>query len=255
MRTRYYILAGIIAYFAFLVATIPAAPVLSLLEDRLPVTISNVSGTLWNGRAGVIHTKRDISLKNVQWSFRPSGLLLAKAAVDIDAQLNSNPFKSRLSAGISGKLLIDSLDTRLGASDITSLISLPLGELSGEFMLHIDHAVFDPGSVPRINGKINWNQAAVTIAETANLGNVSILINESDKSPLAATISNAGGHLALNGNLTTTDQGAYSLQLTMKPNATASDNLVNSLSMFARKQRNGEFILNNNGNLRQLGVM
>ena len=45
MRRRYYILTGIIAYLAFLVASVPAAPVLSLFEDRLPVTINNVTGT------------------------------------------------------------------------------------------------------------------------------------------------------------------------------------------------------------------
>ena len=255
MRSRFYILTGIIAYLAFLVASVPAAPVLSLFEDRLPVTINNVTGTLWNGRAGSIDTRRNITLKNIHWSFQPWRLLLAKASIRLTAQFNNKPFSSRLSSGISGKLVVDNLDMKLGAADIASLVSLPLGELSGEFALHIDHAVFDPGSVPRIDGSINWNQASITVAETADLGNVTIVLNETEGSPLAATISNSGGHIALNGNFTTTDQGVYTLQLTMKPNSTASDNLVNSLAMFAKKQRNGEFLLNNNGDLKTLGVM
>jgi hypothetical protein len=41
----------------------------------------------------------------------------------------------------------------------------------------------------------------------------------------------------------------------MKPNATASSNLSSSIAMFAKKQSNGEFILNNKGNLKQLGLM
>ncbi len=255
MRYRYYIITAIIAYCTFLIATVPAAPVLSRLEDRLAVTFANVTGTLWSGRAGTVYTRRNITLNNVQWSFQPLRLLLAKASVKVNADYNNKPFNSRLSTGLSGKLMIDNLAIKLGATDITSLISLPLGELSGEFMLHIDHAEFDPGSVPRIDGKLNWNQATITVAETADLGNVSIQFNGTSESPLAATITNAGGHLALNGKLTTNDQGVYSLQLTMKPNSTASDNLINSLAMFAKKQRNGEFILNNNGNLKTLGVM
>jgi general secretion pathway protein N len=255
MRIRYYILSGIIAYFTFLITTIPAAPLLALLQERAPLSISNVTGTLWNGRAGMIDTRRNITLSNVQWSFQPSRLLLAKLSVNVQAEFNNNAFSSTLSTGIGGSLVVNDLDMVLGAADIAPLISLPVGELSGNFILHVDHAVFDPGSVPRIDGKVNWKQAAITVAETAELGDVAILLKATDESPLAALISNAGGQLALNGNFTTTDQGAYSLQVTMKPNATASTNLVNSLAMFAKQQRNGEFILNNNGDLKQLGVM
>ena len=255
MRIRYYIITGIVAYCTFLITTVPAAPVLSLLAERTPVTFTNVTGTLWSGRAGTIYTRRNIILNNVEWSFQPSRLLLAKVSVNVDAEFNNNPFNSQLSTGISGKLVVDKLDMQLDARDIASLVTLPLGELSGEFVLQIDHAIFTPGSVPRIDGKLDWKQATITVAETADLGNVSILVNSTDESPLAATITNAGGHLALNGKFTTTDQGVYALQLAMKPNSTASDNLVNSLAMFAKKQRNGEFILNNSGNLQTLGVM
>ena len=107
----------------------------------------------------------------------------------------------------------------------------------------------------RVNGTLTWIQSSVTISESAYLGNFSVLINEQDESPLSASISNKGGHLALNGTFTTSAQGEYSLQLSMKPNATASSNLSSSIAMFARKQSNGEFIFNNKGNLKQLGLM
>ena len=35
MRTRHYILTGIIAYFVFLITTVPAAPVLGMFKDRM----------------------------------------------------------------------------------------------------------------------------------------------------------------------------------------------------------------------------
>ncbi len=255
MRRRYYILTGIIAYFVFLITTLPAAPVISLFEDSMPIAIRNVSGTLWNGQAGRIDTERNLILKNVQWSFLPWHLLLASAAVDVSAELNNKPINTRLSAGISGRLAVDDLTLKLDAADVEPLIALPIGELSGEFHLRINTATFKQGDVPRIDGTITWNQAAVIVAETADLGNVSILVNEDDNSPLAARISNTGGDVSLNGNFTTTAEGEYTLQLTMKPGNTASDNLVSSLAMFSRKRPNGEFILNNKGNLSQIGLM
>ena len=66
MRSRHYIITGIIAYFVFLVATIPAAPVIGVFEGRIPVSINNVSGTLWNGRANAITTNRNVTLNNVE---------------------------------------------------------------------------------------------------------------------------------------------------------------------------------------------
>ncbi|MGB5679979.1 MAG: type II secretion system protein N [Gammaproteobacteria bacterium] len=254
MRTRHYILTGVVAYFVCLVATLPAAPVIDLFRDRLPVTINNISGSLWSGQASIIITNKLI-LNNAHWSFLPSRLLLAKVAIDVEADLNDNPLNTRLSVGLNGNLIVDGLTTTLGAAELASVVVLPLGELSGGFQLQINKATFQPGTVPRVDGTLDWYQAAVTVVETAELGNVSILMNGNDTSPLTASINNTGGQLILNGGLTTDETGQYMLKLTMKPNASATDNLINSLAMFAKKQRDGAFMLVNNGNLKQLGLM
>jgi hypothetical protein len=255
MRIRTYVLTGIGAYLLFLLTTIPAAPVVGLLAETLPVTINNASGTVWNGSAGSVDTRRNLVLTNVQWSFLPWHLLLASAALDIDAELNNRPVNTRLSAGISGRLALSELELDLDAADVQPLIALPIGKLSGEFQLRINSAAFKQGEVPRIDGTVDWKRAAVTIAETADLGNIAIIVNENEDAPLAARISNKGGDIALNGNFSATGAGDYSLQLNMKPSATASDNLISSLAMFSKKQRNGDFVLNNKGNLAQLGLM
>ena len=255
MRARTYILAGILAYLAFLLATIPASMVINLAADSLPVSIHGVSGTLWKGSASSVDTRRKLVLGNVQWSFRPWHLLLANAAVDLDAELNASPVNARLSTGIGGGLSVDDLTLNLDAADVQPLIALPIGKLSGKFQLRINSASLNPGETPRIDGTVNWNRAAVTVAETANLGNIAIVISENDDAPLAAQISNSGGDITLKGSFTATETGDYSLQLVMTPAATASDNLVSTLAMFSKRQQNGEFVLNNKGNLAQLGLM
>lgn len=254
MRTRQYIIIGIAAYFVFLLTSIPAAPVIGIFKDSLPVSISNISGTLWHGNAGTINTRQNVKLDDVEWSFIPWRLLLARLAFDVNAEFDNSPLTTRVSTGIGKTVVINNLDMKLPASKTASLISLPLGELSGDIHLRIDTARFTQGSVPRVAGTVDWVRAAVTIAETAELGNISMVVSENEESPIMASISNKGGQLALSGNFTTTDQGDYSLKLNMKPNDTAG-NLASSLAMFARKQRNGEFVLNNKGNLKQLGLM
>ena len=255
MRTRYLVLTGVIAYLAFLIASVPAAAVIGLLQDRLPFTVNNVSGTLWNGSAGTVDTRQKIVLKDVAWSFLPSRLLLARATIDVAARLNGKPLTTRVAAGVTGTVTLQDLNVQLDATDVEPFIKLPIGKLSGEFEARIDRARLLQGTVPRVDGTILWNRATVTVAETADLGNVSVQLSETDTSPLSASISNKGGHLSLNGSFAARDKGDYTLQLTLKPNNTASNNLVSSLAMFARKQPNGEFLLNNQGNLAQLGLM
>ena len=88
MRLRSYILTGVAAYLVFLLTAVPASLVVNQFADSLPVKISNVSGTLWNGRAGSVDTGRDLILKNLHWSFLPWRLLLASAAVDMSAEVS-----------------------------------------------------------------------------------------------------------------------------------------------------------------------
>jgi len=109
MRARHYILVGIIAYCVFLITSMPAAPVIGMFKDRIPVTVTNVSGSLWSGQANIIITNKLI-LNNVQWTFLPLRLLLAQAAVNVNAVFNNNPMSSRLSVGLSGNLAFDELN-------------------------------------------------------------------------------------------------------------------------------------------------
>ena len=254
MRTRTYILTGIIAYLVFLIATIPAAPVIGLVKKNLPATIGHVYGTLWQGYASTLQAPNGIRLDNIHWTFLPSRLLLGKAAVNIDAELLNNAISTEVAAGITGKLTAKDLQLNLAAEEVASLINLPIGELTGDFNIMINHASWSKGTVPIVDGRIDWKDATLTIAEMVDLGRVSVLISEEDTSPLSATLNNSDGDLRLNGNITTTATGDYDLQLSMKPLASASTNVANSLAMFARRQPDASYKFTNKGNLQQLGL-
>ena len=254
MRKRTYILTGIIAYLVFLVTTLPASPVVNLVKKDIPARIGSVSGTLWQGYASSIQSNNGIRLDNIYWTFLPSRLLLGKAAVSIDADLLNNTLSTEVAANITGKLSTKDLNLNLTAEDVASLVSLPIGELSGDFNIMINHASWSKGSVPVVDGSITWNEATLTIAETVDLGKVSVLLHEEATSPLSAKLNNTDGDLHLDGNVTTTETGAYELLLKMKPAANASSNIANSLAMFARRKPDGSYEFTNKGNLQQLGL-
>ncbi len=255
MHFRSYFLVGAIAYLIFIITSIPAALVISAFNEHLPVQINNVSGTFWNGQAGKIDSRKGIALAEVKWTVLPWRLLIGSFTIDVYAEHNNTPINSRVSANALGKYTVQNLELNFGASEIASIIALPFGELLGNFNIHVSHASWSKSTVPVINGVIKWNDAAIAVDETADLGDVSMILSEADDMPFAARISNSGGDLSLQGLLSTTEDGTYSLELTMKPTASASNGLVNAMSMFAIKQANGSYIFNNKGNLQQLGLM
>ncbi len=89
MKKRHYLLTAVIAYFVFLIATIPARPVIDLVNGSSPVTIQGVSGTLWNGKAYIVSFE-NIQLKKTEWSFNLWKLFIGSIAIDINSRFSGN---------------------------------------------------------------------------------------------------------------------------------------------------------------------
>lgn len=255
MKSRYYVLTGVLIYALFLISNTPAT-IIQRFDAQLPqFKLQTPGGTLWNGHAQRLTISSRHIIDNPDWSFCGWRLLLGELCVDLNASYLDTPFSAQISAGIAGSFRVSTLTVEADAQKLGELMGLPIGKLSGTASSEINTAVWQHGSVPSADGVITWKNAAITVAETASLGTVSIVLSESDEYPLTATINNKGGHIALNGSVNVLENGAYSLELNLTPNNQATNNLRNSLSMFAQKQANGSFVLKNSGNLKQYGLM
>ena len=256
MKTKHYVITGVVVYFFFLIISIPATLVSGLLDDYLPqLNIQGVNGTLWSGSARSVTISSKYVIDNVNWSFCLWRLLTAEACIDVNASYQNKPVEGQLGVGITGTLEARDLSTEMEAKLLGDLAGLPIGELSGLISIQLESVSWANGLIPHAIGHVEWKDATITIAETANLGNVSAVFSDSDDFPLAATLSNQGGHIALNGESHINDDGTYNIELKLTPNNTASNNLRSSVAMFANKQNDGSFVLKNTGNLKQFGIM
>lgn len=255
MKPRYYVLTGVLIYALFLISSTPAT-IIQRFEEHFPqLKIQGPGGTLWNGHAQRLSISSRHIIDNPSWSFCGWRLLLGELCVDLNASYLDAPLAAQVSAGIGGTVNVNTLTAEVDAQKLGELIRLPIGKLSGTVSSDITTAAWRHGSVPSADGIITWKNAAITVAETASLGDVSIMLSESDEYPLTATINNKGGHIALNGHVNVLENGTYSLELNLVPNNQATNNIRNSLAMFARKQANGSFVLKNSGTLKQYGLM
>ncbi len=254
MKKRHYLLTAIFSYLLFLIFTIPAKPVTDLINEQLSdkaVSIQGVSGSLWNGSAYMI-TINNMQLKKTRWSLKPWKLLTGKIAIDIDSHFLGNNISAELGTSITGRYFVNTLSAKIAASDATRLANIPLAQLGGMISIDIKHAEWKQGELPLANGEIKWHNASVTVADTASLGNVSIVLSESQQGFLSTEIKNQGGDIKINGNAELVPEKNYNLNIKLLPTATANNNIRQSLGFFAQKQSNGEYLLKKSGSLDQI---
>lgn len=252
MKKRVYIVTAVVSYLALLITTMPVNTVSSIINDNSPVKIRGVSGTIWHGKAFSVDINNSIQLQSTEWSFTVWKLLLGQLAIDIETQYLDNNINSEIGTSFLGRYFINDLSATILAKDLAQLAEIPLAQLSGLISLNITHAQWKQGELPIATGEINWKDAAVTITDTASLGNVSILLNESEQQLLNADISNQGGDIKISGNAELVPETDYALNITLTPTATAKNNIKQSLGLFAQKQSNGDYVLKKSGSLNQI---
>lgn len=255
MKKRVYIFVAIASYLILLIATIPASLITNAVNDKSIVTIQGISGSLWNGKAYVVLINNKIELKNTSWSFSLWKILIGKISIDINSQYLENDISAEIGTSFLGTYFINDLNAKISAQEVAQLVNIPLVQLSGLISLNIDHAQWKQGELPLATGVINWSNAEVTVADTASLGNVSITLSESEQQLLNADIKNQGGDIKINGIAELVPEADYAINIMLLPTASASDNIKQSLGLFAKKQNNGEYLLKHSGALNQMGLI
>lgn len=255
MKKRYYILTAVIAYLVFLLVTIPAQFVSHMVNNNTPITMQGVSGTLWHGKAYLISINNTAQLNNTEWSFNAWKLFIGQLAADITTQYAENDVRTELGSSFSGRFFINDLTAKVSADNIAQLANIPMAQLSGMLSLNIEHAQWKQHELPLAYGQINWQNATVTVADTASLGNISILLGESAQQLLSADIKNQGGDIKIDGKLELVPEADFSLDITLTPTASANNNIRQSLAMFAQRQSNGGYSVKKSGSLKQFGLM
>jgi len=255
MKRHYYILIAACSYLFFALANTPAAKVISLAKNNfsLPAQFYGIQGSIWNGRADSVLIKPH-RIDSVHWSLNPAALLLARISADIQAQLKGHNIKGHVSINMSGDIQAEDLRAELNAKDVQNMIAMPFGELGGEFNLNIESLNWAGDGLPDTIATIKWRNAKLTLADTVDLGQVTVDIKPDDKDGLSISMNNTAGMISLDGAIQLNSNRQYKLKIDFKPANNANANIKQSLAMFAKKQSNGSYRFKQNGNLSQLGL-
>lgn len=217
--------------------------------------MQGVSGTLWNGHANNININKTVQLKDSSWSLSLWRLLTGSLAIDIDTQYSDNGINAELGISFLGRYFVNDLKATISANEVARLTKIPLAQLDGLIALDIEHAEWKQGELPMASGQISWKNATITVAETVSLGNILISLDESEQELLVADIKNQGGDLKVSGTAGLVPEADYTVNLLLSPADQSKGSVEQSLSMFAKKQANGDYLFKQTGPLNQIGLM
>jgi len=256
MKKRYYILIAVLSYLFFTLGNIPAAKVISLVDKntKLPVKLYGVQGSIWNGSAEKVMTQGQPPIDNLQWSINPAMLFLAQLNAKINGSIKNQNITGKLNVSAFGTISASDIRARINAPVMQELIQMPLGELDGVFNIDIENLVIEPQGNPLVKANLKWKNAKLTMVETVDLGFVDLSVTTNENNQLIAKISNKKGQLLIDGTAGLDAKKAYDLNLRITPEESATDNIRQSMAMFAKRQSDGSYLVKRKGNLRELGL-
>lgn len=239
------IIAAVLFYFILVIANLPASQVINRLPLPSNVTLSGVSGTLWNGemRSAMVN---GIQVKDIAWKLSAGALLLGKASLDIKAGNARAPEQIAFNGLVEASLLslnatAENAKLFLPTHLVLAQVPLPLPvQAGGRFYLDVsslEYAVAESHCVA-IQANGGWNNASVSGAMgMIDFGRFESAITCQDK--VIHIQIDPNNVLGLDVLATLSGQGQVGVKGKFKPSTSLPQEVHQAARMFGRADSQG----------------
>lgn len=201
-----WILVALAIVLGIMLATFPARLALSaLLPDTAALQLEDVSGSIWNGRAGrVLYQGEDQG--RLQWRLHAGSLLLGRIQTSID--LVGNDLEAVATIGRRGEhVRIAAAHLTLPARRLDPVLDIPSLRLTGTIRIDIEELELQSRVPTALKGSATWSDAGVTGVEQASFGTLGASFGALPGGGFGGELADQGGPLALDGHFRTTILG------------------------------------------------
>lgn len=236
---------GLLAYVAFLLASLPA-PIAWHVAQRyvqLPpqVAVGGLAGTIWQGRAVGVGTQQ-LRAEQLAWQVHPAALLGGRLVVDLQGSVADGFAEAKAELTPEG-VTVKEVNGRLAAAPWGALAQRFAGQsvaLEGSFGFAIERLEFSyAGELSRLEGRLAWHDAALTVDQYARLGGITSTLSAEDGG-IAGELGDTGGPLSLSGEwYLDIVSGAYELDAVVDTREGAAKILTRSLEMVGMRRDDG----------------
>lgn len=249
-------LLGLLGLFVGLVIYAPAGTLYGwVVPADAPVAVSNLSGTLFGGRAGAVVQQGQVRVENLTWRWAPGGLLGGRVAYALAGQALGAPFTATVGVSPTGRLHAAPL---LASGDIKQLATA-LGQgflpVSGRWRVDLEQLVV----------KDQWPEVLVGVATVQDarwtlmrdplvIGDFEAVLSTeagADGGPptLLATVRSLRGALEVEGTARQFPDRRQRADLRVRPAADAPPMIVNLLRGIGRPDAEGWYRIQQEGRL------
>lgn len=235
---RRFVLAGVLAYFFFLLQWMPAEVLAWLIakQTQQRVLLTEPKGTFWEGRAKpfISNGTQSLQIEPFRWHFAQNRLIRGQLA----AQLDFSSGSSVLLATTADSVTLENANLRLPASLLGILFpALSLWQPDGIFELKSPS--FQLGREPSAGqADLVWRNATTSLSRVRPLGDYAFDINANQRG-IDYTLKTLSGPLALGGNGYWRSRNDWTFTGNARPKPDRQAELHDLLQLFSR-QRNGD---------------
>ena len=157
---------GLLTFFCGFVALFPARVGVQWFAPE-NVSISGLSGTVWNGTARQVSID-GIYLHDMSWELRPLSLLTANVSYDLSATPANGFLSAIASFGFSGSVTLSELSAALPLNYFADALGVP--GLQGNASLSFERVQFSDGIPSAADGTLQVADLVVPVVGRESLG-------------------------------------------------------------------------------------
>lgn len=248
-RAFVYIVAGIALYAVCLIATLPAGWAYAWAKPRLAgtLTLSDVSGTVWQGRARVAQVG-SVQLEKLHWDLNAWALLLGQVSTALEFKYQTQPGRLTLVRYVTGNWGMKDIDLLAPARSFQPLLRLPGTELGGVVAAKFDTLRLEQGRITAAEGTLTWDKAAVIRPVSVQLGGFNTNLTTGDGG-IKGAMKDTGGAVQADGLFKLKSDGNYEFTATLISRDPKQPLINQGLQLFGQPGPDGRVKVNTKGQL------
>ena len=228
------IIAGIATFVIGLIITFPARVAYQWFAPG-DLKLSGINGSIWRGNAAQ-GTAGGIYLADVNWSFRPIGLLGGKLEFATSSKLASGFLDANVAVGIGGSLTLSDVAGALALDTLAGVI--PLSGIEGDVSVQFEELVVENGMPVEATGTLNIANLVSRYLSPTRLGDYKAEFQTQDDGILGS-IKSIRGVLELAGTIKLSRDRTYQLTGKVAATSAAPINIAQQLRLLGSPDAEG----------------
>lgn len=228
------ILAGIATLIIGLIITFPARVAYQWFAPG-ELKLSGINGSIWRGNAAQ-GTAGGVYLADINWSFRPLGLLSGKLEYASTSKLASGFFDANIAIGIGGSLTLSDVAGALALDTLAGV--LPLTGIEGDISVQFEELIVENGLPVEATGTLNIANLVSRYLSPIRLGDYKAVFHTQEDGILGS-VESIRGVLELAGTIKLSRDRTYKFTGKVAATSAAPSNIAQQLQLLGSPDAQG----------------